>query len=137
MPPAKPDEIITAMPTHDALAQAHILALQTMSDRIGVLTRTVEGLATDAKDTRESVIRLEAQDLKATMFEQRREALGAIDKLEGEHDQRIGKVETQGQANAHAISRIQGVFLPLGVIGAGVLAFLGELFANLAMGRHP
>lgn len=118
-------EIMMSMPSHDAVVQAQTQTMRAMSDQMGMLVKVVDRLASDVQITREAVIRLEAQDLRASIAAVRTETFTEIE-----------KVETMAQTNARAISRLQGIFLPLGVLGAGALTYLGQLLANLSTGHH-
>lgn len=119
--PAAADEIMMATPTREALDASHLQAMRSMSDQQAMTNRLVGDMARDLKETRDAVLRLEAQELKSTISANRTEALVLIDKL-----------DTKVDGNTRAISRIQGYFIPIGTVGAGVLAFLGEWLANYA-----
>lgn len=120
------DEIMMAAPTREALDAAHLQAMRSMSDQIAMLGRTVEGLARDVKETRDAALRLEAQDLKATIAANRTESQNAIEKVDAKTD-----------ANTRAISRIHGLFLPLGIGATALLAFFGEWAANVLSAGPP
>lgn len=143
MPPRTPAEVMMPVPEHDALTMAHIEAIRALSGQVSMLNGTVAGMAADMKATRESVLKLEAQELKTYITNVRTEAIGAVDKLREDHDADIEKVDLKADNNARALSRIQGIFLPLAALGAGILAFLGEYLANVASGigglppHHP
>lgn len=140
-------EVMTAMPTRDALDQANLQAMRTMGDQVAMVSRLVTGMASDLKETRDAVLKLEAQELKATMLSIRTEALATVQRLREEHDADIAKLREdhdtdiekvggKAEANARAISRIQGIFLPISIAVTALLAFFGELAAN-AMNAGP
>lgn len=124
MPPSD-NEVMMSVTSHDAVVQAQTQAMRAMSDQMGLLARNVERLAGDVQATRDGVIELKAQDLKASILAVRTEAMAEIEKIEG-----------MAQTNAKAISRINGIFLPFGVLGAGLLTYIGQLLANLTSGGH-
>lgn len=126
------DEVITAAPTREALDMAHLQAMRAMSDQLTMTNRIVGDMAKDLKETRDAVLRLEAQELKATITANRAEALAAIDKLRSDHDADIDRISQKAESNSHSIARLQGIFLPLAAVGSGLLAFLGEWIANLS-----
>ncbi|HEY2710070.1 MAG TPA: hypothetical protein VGI95_18645 [Caulobacteraceae bacterium] len=129
-------ELLTAAPV-DALTPAHIQAMRAMSDHMALLSANVAALSADVKTARDGVLRLEAQDLKASIAATRAEALAAVKELRADHAEKIEQVAGLTQANRQAISRTQGMFVPLAALGGGVLAFVGELAANLFGGHHP
>lgn len=154
MPPRAPTsavestEIITSLPSHDALIQSQIQALRSMSDQMAQMGRVVERLANDVQTTRDGVVRLEAQDLKATILALRTEALGAVDKLRVDHDADIDalrrevnadvkEVAGKAEVNSRSISFMRGVLLPLSVFGSAALTGLVTWLATVfGTGHH-
>lgn len=132
-------ELIMAVSASDALSQAQILAMRSISDNVAILSRQIERIGDDAKITRESVVKLEAQDLKATILDVRREAMASIVDLRKEHDGRMGIVESRMTLGEVALARLRGTIVPLATLGSailgGLLAFLGNMIAN-NFGRH-
>jgi uncharacterized coiled-coil protein SlyX len=133
-----PGEVFTAVQTSDALRQTEIQALRQLSDSIAVLNRTVDNLSTDVRSVRETVIKLEAQELKASINSIRiefekilREGRAGHDKRATEHEKRMEALETRANAGEVAMARLRGVLLPLAVLGtslmSGGLAFIAAL----------
>lgn len=143
-------QIMMPVTQHDALTQAHIQAMRAMSDQMAMLSNLVTGMSADLKETRDATLRLEAQELKSTMLSIRAEALATtqrlreehdadIAKLRADHDADIEKVDGKTEANTRTLSRIQGIFLPVGIVITAILAFLAQLVASSLTGppHHP
>ena len=139
------------MPSHDALIQSQIQAMRSMSDQMAQMGRTVERLANDVQTTRDGVIELKAQDLKATILSVRAEAMGAVEKLRGDHDADISalrkdheasikEVAGKADANSRSITWLRGFLLPVSVVASAALTgFVTWLvtFFGAAPPHHP
>jgi chromosome segregation ATPase len=116
------DEVLSAISTSDALRQAEILAMRQLSDNLGVLNRTVERLGADVRETRDKVIQMEAQELKATVISVKSDIDKAVTALRDDHDRRIEKTETRLSDAEGKLNRLQGLLLPLSVIATSMLS---------------
>lgn len=126
-------------PTPDALRMAEIQAMRSLADSLAQLTRTVEGLSADMRQVRDDITMLKAQELKAAIIEARNEFISQVRELRADHEKDVAEVRGQAQANAVAIARLRGVFLPLATVAsalaAGLLSFLSQLAAE-TLGRR-
>lgn len=160
MPPNEPADVLMTMPTSDALRQAEILAMRSLSDNMGILTRSVERLSADMREVRDKVIAFEAQELKEVIgglrtdlldavkalrsdHEKRLDALErelpeAIDGLRADHVKKIDTLKDQHVGLSERFAKFQGVFLPLGVLAASLLSGALAFLTQFAMrGIHP
>lgn len=155
MPPRRepPGEVMTNVPTSDALRQAEILAMRALTEQIAQLGRGLEALSNDMREVRDKVIKIEAQELRTAILEIRSELRETIGELRIEHDKRITDVkddlekrvdglEKDRTEHAAAIARIRGMIIPVTALAssllAGALAFGSQLAANyLNGGGHP
>jgi hypothetical protein len=144
-----PDAALTTLPPVDAHRQAEILAMRQLSDNLAQLNKSVATLAGDMREVRDRVLRIEAQELKVAIGEVRadvvreigglrRDLAREIEAVRRDHDSRLSGLESRTGEHATSIARLKGMVIPLASIGsalgAGLLAFVSQLVANLLAG---
>lgn len=86
-----PGEVLTSMPTLEALMQAHIHALRQVGDNMERMDRRFEGMANKVEQLTESVIGLEKSG-----YDQRLASLKVdLEKVQAKHVLDLEKVQTQ------------------------------------------
>lgn len=150
MPPRSPsDEIMTPVPTVEALRQAEVLAMRQISDNLGAQNRVIEKLVERVEDVRDKVIALEAQELKSLILAVKADLAKEIadgrehhdrdlkslrdelERTEAELAASINTVRESAHTNARAIAGLKGVFMPLMSAGAAILAAIAGTLASL------
>lgn len=158
MPESRPPQadVMISASSEEVLRRAEILALQNLSDNVARLNANFEKLDNRLDAVRETVTRLEAQELKASIGElkadllqeiraQREEYDERIKELREDHDVRIKElrddhglrlkaVEDAQKADRNAIARLQALFLPLTAVGGALLMFLAQWAADVLSG---
>lgn len=158
MPPSRAPkaDVLMSSSSDEVLRRAEILALQQLSDNVARLNNTVEKIDNRLDTVRETVTRLEAQELKASIGELKTDLLHAIGQqrqefeerlkeLREDHDARIKelrddhegrlKAAEAAQARDHtSIIWLRALFVPLSAIGGGLIVFLAQWAANVLSG---
>lgn len=77
-------EILTPVQVPEAVELANIHALRQISDALTLTNRSLSNLATDVKDVRERVIKIEAKDMDAKLAEYRAECRAACAEIKSD-----------------------------------------------------